>query len=402
MDRKRIFLILGFVLLCILLGFGIYWFFFRPLFAPATPPEVEVPPITTLPPSAPAFPVAPPITVTPQAPGAPSAVAAGQVTATTALTTTPALNPALSADGQSISFYNPADGKFYRVRPDGTTETLDNRIFHNVQKVTWAGDRNQAILEYPDQSKILYNFGTQTQISLPRHWQEFSFSPSSDQIAFLSMGLDQQNRWLAMANADGSKTTAIEPLGDNANKVQVAWSPNNQMIAFSRTGQPQGLNSQEVLLIGKNQENFKSLLINGLDFVGQWSPDGERVLYSAANGDDDWKPRLWVVNADVDNTSTGKTPLNINTWADKCVFADAATVYCAVPKDLRRGAGLYRQVSDTTADDIYRVDITTGATSLIAIPAENYSVGQIMVTSGEEYLYFTDRATGQLYKINLR
>ena len=44
------FLILGFVLLCILLGFGIYWFSFV-LFAPATPPEVEVPPLTTLPPS---------------------------------------------------------------------------------------------------------------------------------------------------------------------------------------------------------------------------------------------------------------------------------------------------------------------------------------------------------------
>ena len=401
MNRQRLLIILGFILLTLLLALGMYWFFFRPFFAPTAAPPIVIPPVTTLPPAPPAvgvLPPAPPVAVPP----APAEVAAGGAVVAAPVTSTAISNPTLSPAGQSSSFYHPPDGQFYRVGPDGAAQEIDGRVFHNVQNVTWAGDRNRAILEYPDQSKILYNFATQTQITLPRHWQNFSFSPTGEQIAFLSLGLDEQNRWLAIANADGSKTQAIEPVGNNADKVQVAWSPNNQIVAFSRTGQAQGLNSQEVLFIGKNRENFKSLLVNGIGFLGQWSPDGERVLYSATSGDDDWKPRLWIAGGDVDTIGDGKTQLALNTWADKCAFADAAAVYCAVPKNLPRGAGLYRQASETTADDIYRIDTSTGAIALVGVPTENYTVGRIMVTEDGGYLYFTDRSSGQLYKINLR
>ena len=404
MDRKKILLIIGFSLLSIAIGFGIYWFFFRSIFAP-TPPTAPQPAVTPSAQLPTALPAAPRVTVpTPAAPAAPAAdeTAAGGLTKTVNLTTAPSLSPNLSPDGSSLSFYNRADGKFYRLTPDGQLEPLSDKVFYNVQNITWAPNRDKAILEYPDQSKILYNFASQTQVSLPKHWQEFSFSPSSEQISFLSMGLDKDNRWLAISNADGSKTEAIEALGDNAKKVQVAWAPNNQVLAFSKTGEAKGLDSQEILLVGKKHENFKSIIVNGINFNAKWAPDGEKILYSVTNGNDDWKPSLWVVKANVDTIGQNKTPLNLQTWAEKCTFSDASTLYCAVPKELPRGAGLVQKIADTIADDLYKVDLNSGATSLVAIPSEDHTINNIIVTDDAKYLYFTDKANGQVFKINLK
>lgn len=401
MESKRIFLIIGFIFICLLIGFGIYWFLFRPIVAPPPPPPappIEVPPVG-LPTTLPRVPTLPPPEI---APFIPSEIAQGELTRTTALTDIPILNPAFDPTAKTVNFYNSADGKFYRVKPDGTLEFLSDRIFYNVSGVIWAPGADKAILEYPDQSKIFYNFTTQTQVSLPRHWQKFSFSPTGEEIAFLSLGLDANQRWLAISSPDGSKTQAIEPLGNNAAKVQVAWSPNNQIIAMGRTGDAMGLDTQEIILVGKHGENFKSLTINGINFKAKWSPDGERILYQAVSKADNWKPRLWTVGANVDSIGQGKNLLPLNTWVDKCAFADAATVFCAVPKELPPGAGLTERIAETIPDDIYKLDIETGAQTRVAIPDGNYSIDNLLVSDDESFLYFTDRVSGQLYKINLK
>lgn len=404
MDRKRILLIIGFTILCLLIGFALYWFLFRPIFAPPQQAPTPAAPSAGLPsavPTLPGLPTAAPTTPTTPAP-TPSATAAGGVTQTTAVTNTSTLTPVLSSDGSSIIFYNPSSGQFTRLTPDGRLVTLSDKVFHDVQKVTWAPSSQQAILEYPDQSKIFYNFNTKTQVTLPAHWQEFSFSPNSQQIAFLSMGQQEDNRWLAVANADGSKTQAIEALGNNGDKVQVAWSPNNQIIAFSRTGEALGLDSQEILFVGKNHENFKSLTADGIGFKAMWSPSGEKIIYSATNGDNDWKPELWVADANVDTIGQDKKSLLLNTWVDKCTFGDENTLFCAVPKDLPRGAGLYQKATSGVADDIYKIDLLSGASTLIAVPDVDYNIDALVVTDDGKALYFTDTFTEQLHKINLK
>ncbi|MDP3244133.1 MAG: hypothetical protein Q8M83_00545 [bacterium] len=405
MDRKRILLIIAFTILCLLIGFGIYWILFRPIFAP---PQQAAPIVTApaagLPAAAPSLPGLP--TAAPVAPAAPAptptSTATGSVTQTISVTNTTAFTPAIAPDGSSVFFYSPASGQFSRLTPDGRAVLISDKVFYNVQKVTWAPSGQQAILEYPDQSKILYNFNAKTQVTLPAHWQNFSFSPNSQQIAFLSLGQQEDNRWLAIANADGSKTQAIETLGNNADKVQVAWSPNNQIIAFSRTGEALGMDSQEILFVGKNHENFKSLTANGIGFKAKWSPSGDKIVYSATSGDNDWKPQLWVAGANVDTVGQNKISLPVNTWVDKCVFGDETTLYCAVPKNLPRGAGLYQKAAENVADDIYKVDLLSGTSSLIAIPDTDFNIDNILVTTDEKELYFTDRFTGLLHKINLK
>lgn len=407
---RRILIIIGFVLLVLLIGFGIYWILFKPIL----PAQPVLQPIAITPSEniglQPAQPgERPPIAVQPS-PAAPTEaitqvgqIANGGLTKVTTMTTGATLNPRVSPTGNAITYFDPTSGKFVRIKNDGSTETLSDKTFYNVSKITWAPRNEKAVLQYPDGSKILYNFETKQQVSLPSHWDQFSFAPNNDQIAFLSLGADEENQWLAIARDDGSKTQAIEPLGLNAYKVQVAWSPNEQIIAFSNTPQtPSGSGNQEILLVGKNHENFKSLKVNGINFQGEWSPDGTKILYNATRADDDWKPRIWVTAGTPDTIGQNKKPIEIATWVDKCGFASNEALYCAVPKELPRGAGLLREVANTIADDLYKIDLKTGGSTLIAVPDGDRTMGQVMVTPDGKSLYFVNALTQQLEKINLR
>ncbi len=405
-DRaKRILQIVGFIALTTLIGFALYWVFFRtptPKTASKPPALTDTQPTGSLIPSPPVSSFQRTPAQTPSTPPSPTTEALGGPTEVTSLTTNPTLAPSLATDGSSLIYYNRTDGKFYRITADGKVELLSERVFFNVSAVNWAPDRAQAILEYPDGSKILYNFDTERAATLPRHWQEFNFSPSSDSIAFLSLGLDEDSRWLAIANPDGSGTKPIEPLGKNANKVQVAWSPAGQIVGFSKTGSPQGLNEQEILFIGTNKENFRSLVVNGINFRGKWSPDGARLLYSTVSGADGWRPSIWITDAKPSSMGQNKVALGLNTFADKCSFGNATTIYCAVPTSLEEGAGLYPQIAATTPDHLYRIDLQTGARELIAVPQGDHTIDSIVVTANEKTLFFSDKISGQLYKINLK
>ncbi len=405
---KRILLIVGFIVVVVVIGFVIWRVFFKPVFRP----EIPVAPGLPVTPPSPGLPVAPPapprVTVPEVAPpavapeAAPSTVARGGITETSNLVNLPVLSPFLSPDGTNIQYYNRLDGKFYRVRPDGTIEVLTDKVFFNVSNIVWAPNRNRAVLEYPDGSNILYDFSTGRQVTLPRHWEQFSFSGDSQQIAFLAMGQDRDSRWLATSSAEGAQSRPIEPLGENADKVQVSWSPNDQVIAFSRTGLPQGLSSQEILFVGKEHENFKSLITNGIGFEGTWSPDGGQILYQVSSAESDWKPQLWIASGTPDSIGAGKTPLGLNTWVDKCTFGNTTTLYCAVPNELPRGVGLYPQAAGATRDQLWRVNLQTGQQERVAIPTGDYTIDRVVVTDDERYLYFTDQTSGQLFKINLK
>ena len=404
-DRaKRLLIIIAFVAIILLLGVAIWLVFLRPLAlpTPAVPPTPATRPSAGgLAPAAPA-----PSRIVPTTPPAagtvPSPVAAGGLTKTTTLSSSPVLAPFIAPDGVSVQYYNRTDGKFYRILSDGTARALSDKVFYNVSRVSWAPDRQRAILEYPDGSNILYNFVTGSQSTLPKHWQSFSFSPRSDGIAFLAMGTQTDDRWLATAASDGANSKPIEPLGNNASKVQVSWSPNDQVIAFSKTGSPQGFGEQDILLVGKNHENFRALTVSGIGFDGRWSPDGQHILYSVSSPADQWVPKVWVTDGLPEQIGGHKTPLDLATWVNKCAFSGATTVYCAVPRELPAGVGLYPTAIANTPDRLWKVNLQSGARQLVAIPPDDHTIDNLIISPDESFLYFTDQISGQLYKINLK
>lgn len=398
-----------FSLAVLLIIYGLYYFFWRQpvtqlVEAPAQVGNGKGVPTTGLPTAK----EGQPGVITPTVPSTAvtlppiSPVARGGLTAAPTLTTGAVLQPALAAGGQKLNFYDPAQGKFYRVGPDGKPQLMSNTSFYNVSKVTWSKQNDKGIIEYPDSSKILFDFNTGKQVTLPKHWQDFDFSSQSDQIAAKSIGTDPENRWLMVANADGSGARTVLPLGENADKVHVSWSPAGGVLGFSETGQALGLARQEIIPLGANQEIFRPLIVEGRDFRSEWSTSGDKLVYSVYNSDNNFAPTLWITNAQGDQMGTGRRKLNLATWADKCTFVDNDSLICAVPQDLPTGAGLQPDIAKDYPDSLYKIDLQTGAKSLLATTEEKISMGNLVVSKDKSALYFTDNNTGVLHTMKLQ
>lgn len=406
-DRlKRILLIIGLLVVTALLAFALYYLFKKagPLaVVPITPIASPTPP-GVLPPAGERV-----ATTAPGVPGAPALPQAGYIPgaepsyyrpeAVKRLTEVPTSYSSVNTTG-ALRYYNQGDGKFYRVMPDGSTKTMSESVFYNVSKVTWANAADKAVLEYPDKSKIVYNFETQKQVTLPKHWEEFSFSPDSTEIAAKSIGLSPENRWLVTVNDDGTGTKLIEPMGENQDKVIIGWSPSRQTVAFSMTGQPLGLYRKEILLVGLNHENFKSLVVEGMGFTPKWSPTGNQLIYSVYSQRSDLKPEIWATNAYGNEIGSNRRNLEINTWPDKCTFAGDTTLYCAVPRTLPQGAGLKPAIAAGATDDLYKIDLKTGLKTTIATGGD-YSIQNIAYDQTNNRLLFNDAAQSGVFEINL-
>ncbi|MBI4592322.1 hypothetical protein HY733_02655 [Candidatus Uhrbacteria bacterium] len=330
-------------------------------------------------------------------------VARGGLTQTTELTTGAVYNVVLGADGKSMNYYNATDGRFYTIDEDGNVVALSDTQFPDAENVDWNKDSNKALIEFPDGSNIIYNFDTEKQVTLPEHWEDFDFSPTTDEVIAKSIALDPQNRWLVVTSDDGSRTQSIQALGENEDKVDVNWSPNDQVVAFANTGTSiqGGLDRQVIYPVGKNKENFKGLVVEGLGFDSLWSPNGKQLLYSVAGTYSSNKPLLWIVSATSSTMGDDRQSLGFNTWVDKCTWSSATTIYCAVPLDLPPNAGLQRSLYQNEPDALYKLDLGNGTSTLVAIPEEETSMNNLQVSDDEASLYFTN-TSGQLELLRLK
>lgn len=416
---KKIFLIVGFLAVVILIGYLLWNFFFKNVVTPTVEEPTATSATEGLPSAGPGGATTGTTTTGPgglptttgqtgsnvggtgtsaSANGTIDDRAVGGVTKTTLVSEAPSVGMTVNKNGQ-VQYYDSTDGKFYKIDSNGKKIALSDKVFYSVSNVTWSSDSDKAVLEYPDGSNILYNFDTGKQVTLPSHWKDFSFSPDGDQLVSKSMGIDSDNRYLVVSNDDGSEAKAVEKIGNNDSTTYATWSPNNQIVAMYTEGID--ANRQEVYFVGLNDENFKSTVIEGRGLQYQWSTNGDKLLYSVYNTNDNSNPRLWIVDSNSNTIGQNRKSFSLQTWASKCTFASDTEIYCAVPNSLPEGSGLFPELADQTEDSLYKIDLTTGTQKLIAVPNGSYNISQITVTEDQKSLYFTDKFSGSIYKVNL-
>lgn len=409
MTTKKLLIVGAFTVGVIGIGYLLYITFFRATPTPTTSPDLPIEtPSGTLPDGSPAGdrPI-PDSTDDPDDTGSlpdASPVAAGGATQVTELTLTSVRAPKLNGDGSTLNYYDPSDGRFYGVDNQGNIRSLLPDAFPNADSIVWSQDTSKAIVEFPDGANISVNLATGDTATLPSHWQDFSFSPNNpDQIAAKSIGTDPGNRWLLLANSDGSQAQTVAALGNNYDKVQVSWSPNDQVVAFSDTGVvTSGFGRKQILPIGKNQENFPGLIVEGFSFDPLWSTTGEQILYSTNGPSSNYLPQLWLVDGTSQTLGDNRRSLTLNTWADKCTYSDATTAYCAVPKQLPAGAGLQRALAYGEPDTVYRINTATGTAVQIADPESGVSMTNLQVSADGSTLYYQNEQSGTLQQLRLK
>ncbi|MBN1779004.1 MAG: PD40 domain-containing protein [Candidatus Buchananbacteria bacterium] len=414
-NWKKIVILIGFLLTIIMLGYLLYYFLLKPSASqipvgnqninatgglPNANTNVNIPINSTTGLLPQGTDNQQNINQTTGQPASAASIANGGKTITNALTTSPTSGLTLANNKNGLLYYEKNSGLFYRIDQSGQITPLSSQIFYDVSQVTWSPNKNEAILEYPDGSNILYNFATNKQTTLPAHWKDFNFSPSGSQIVFKSIGDSVDNRWLAVAKADGSSAVKIESLGDKDKTVYPSWSPNNQMVAMF--SEDRNVDQQTLYFVGLNKENFKSLTIQGRDFRNVWSPNGDRLLYSVYNSQNDGKPNLFIATTQADTIGQVNKSLQISTWADKCTFADNNIVYCAVPQRLDEGAGIFPNDLDNSPTDLYKIDLNSGTKNLIATPDKNQNAQNLVVDANQQFLYFTSKTDGNIYQIRLK
>jgi hypothetical protein len=337
----------------------------------------------------------------------PSTVADGGETSVRTLVTQNAYQTVVDAQG-NLRYYDRATGQFYKLDTNGNLVLLAGVKFPDAESVTWSPSKSQVIVSFPDDSKLFYDFDTKKQATLPKEGEDFSFAPSSGQIAFKFNAQNPDDRYLVVSNPDGTSIKPVESLGENGDKVQVNWSPNDQVIA---TFTP-GLNatSQEVVFVGKNGENFKSTITEGRGFEGQWSPSGQYMVYSTYSADSNFNPVLHIVNGQGDTIGDDNRSLDLQTWSDKCAFAkNGSSLYCAVPNagQLKTGSGIYREQAANVPDTFYRVDLQSGSVQKIAVPvgtdgSRQFSAVNLGLSPDGSTLYFTDASSGRVLSLNVQ
>ena len=404
---QRIGVIILFFLAVAMFGFFLYWFFWKPILAP----EAPSPTITTTTGLIGAGPAGTRTTSTIIGGGLPGgAITIGGATTTVTVTLgtptnaqllvkDPALFSRITTGGQ-IVYYNATDQKFYRVDSNGNIVSLSDQVFYNVQNAVFDSSGDKAVIQYPGGFNIVYDFARNKQITLPSHWQDFEFAPNNETISFKNIGLDPENRFLVTAKYDGSNTKIIEQIGDNANKVQPNWSPNSQIVATYTEGKD--ATRSDVYFLGQNNENFKSMVVEGRDFRGLWSPSGDNMLYSVYDPANDFTPQLWIVSASGDSIGDNRQKINLQTWADSCTFASETIALCSVPQTMPANAGLDQRVLAGIPDDLYAVNLASGATQLISTPDSITQIKQVMYSANSvDKIFITDNYTNNIYQISL-
>jgi hypothetical protein len=316
-------------------------------------------------------------------------------------------NVTLGTDGNTMQYYDPVTGQFYRIDQNGQVSLLDEKVFKGVTDVTWSNDADKAVLVLEDGFKVLYDFTQDKQFTLNEDMEEFDFSPDDQQISFKYEATNPEDRWLGIANIDGTGARGIEPLGNNGDAVNAQWSPSGQSIGV--LNEYIDGNRKRVVPLGFNDENFKQFIVSGRGFDYRWTPDGQRMIYSTYSSDSDYNSTLHIVDAYGESIGQNNTALELNTSVDKCTFSSNGDhLYCAVPVDPPTGGGIAPDILNDVQHDIYEVNLVTGQKQKIATPVDSVAgaslsaPSDLVVSDNENVLFYRESTTGRLRRILLQ
>ena len=233
---------------------------------------------------------------------------------------------------------------------------------------------------------------------LPDDITDLSLSPDTTKLFYL---LNVGNNAIGTTlNLSASKPS------DVGKKTQIFDSPftewlsswsNVNMITLGT--KPSASVPGHMYVVNPTTKSFSRVLgdINGLTAL--LSPDGKSILYS------DNSLSLSIYNI----SNATRTPVGVRTLPEKCVWNSGSTVlYCAVPGAINsfQYPDVWYQGEESFVDQIWKIDIVNGLTTMLADPAvipggENIDGIKLAIDKNEKYLLFVNKKDSFLWGLNL-
>lgn len=320
-----------------------------------------------------------------------------------ALFTRPVAGATLSSDESEILLVEKETGNVYSVDPDtGEKKLILDRNVPGVIAVVWETEGNRAMIKTSGANGPqywYYNFGRQEVTQLKDGIQYLVWDSLLQKIVYVYKD-GSGNATINIADPDGKNWRELSALMHPRMILQtIPNSPNVAMWGRSENSKNSSLESLNIAS-GMKQTVFAGK--NGADYL--WSPSGNRVLMS-------WSKELngSEMVLSVMNSYGGEyKDLNFPSLVSKCVWQDETTVVCALPSTIPESAVMpdeYMREKIYTKDTIWKIDVQTG-TSERAVELgdinKSYDAVNLFLSADNSTLFFIDRKSGLLYKVEIK
>lgn len=310
---------------------------------------------------------------------------------------------AVTGPGGNLYYYSVSDEQIKKATFEGKDkETLLSNLPGAVERVLWSPGRDQVLIALRQGTSLRWHHSDLTNKSLTPLKPAISrvvWSQNGEQI-YYQYTAPNGERSLDVASPNGSNFSTITKIGTIDHFIESI--PLSGKVAFWT--RPTGLETTILESIEKNGADKKTLLTNryGADYL--WSPNGKLILFSST------KDRASsALSLSLMNENGGEIrDLGIPTMVSKATWAkDSKTLYYALPGSLPSESVLpndYYQKPLFSEDTFWKIDIETGQKSRILELAEGNPAldsSDLFLSSQEDYLFFTDRKSKRLYRIEL-
>lgn len=312
---------------------------------------------------------------------------------------------ATSGIDEKIYYYSLDEKSLKKASLEGKDKTvLLSNLPGDATRVLWSPKKDKALLllKLPDGTSNWYfsDIAPKTLVALKPTIGRLAWNNLGDKIIYQYTDPGTGKRTFNIANPDGSAWKEIAPIGARDSYV----APIPQSTNFSFWNRPNAL--EESLFESVDGSNgSKNTLVSGrfgADYL--WSPTGDQVLIASSD-----KQGGNTLTLSIANKQGGEIrSLSIPTLLTKVTWAkDGKSIYYALPGGLPDNATLpndYFEKPLITNDTFWKMDIETGRKSRLLDLKEvgqSFDSSDLFLSPQEDFLFFTDRSTKRLYRIEL-
>jgi hypothetical protein len=303
----------------------------------------------------------------------------------------------------NLYYYSISDKELKTASFEGKDKkTLLSNLPGVPERVLWSPKKDQCVIGLRQGSSLRFHhldITTKTLTPLKPQISRVAWSGGGESI-FYQYKTPSGEYTLDRSNPDGTNFQTIAPLGKIEHFIEVI--PQSNRVSFWT--RPTGLETTIFESVNDLGQDRKILLENryGADYL--WAPNGKKVVFSSVVSRASADISLGLMNENGGEIIS----LAIPTLISKAVWAkDTKTLYYALPGDISQGSVLpndYYQNPIFTKDTFWKIDTETGQKSRLLELEESLGAldsSNLFLSPKEDYLFFTDRKTNRLYRIEL-